>query len=120
MPLPGESVAAVDLGPARDARAQVVAAELWLRCSSARGRWMGSGRGPTRLISPRSTFQSSGSSSRLVERREFPPGGEPLCVAATSPVRIVRNFRMDKGVLRFNAGSYAVERRWALPMGDEL
>ena len=40
--LPGESVAAVDLGPARDARAQVVAASLLLE-SSARGRWLGVG-----------------------------------------------------------------------------
>ena len=31
-----------------------------------------SGRGPTRLISPRSTFHSCGSSSRLVRRRNAP------------------------------------------------
>src|SRR5690554_5724530 len=49
----------------------------WRRYCSCEysGRYsINSGRGPTRLISPLSTFQSSGNSSRLVARRKLPNG----------------------------------------------
>jgi hypothetical protein len=66
---------------------------------------MSSGRGPTRLISPRSTFHSSGSSSRLVARRNAPRRVTRAASLSnqTSPRRgdrIVRNFQMRIGLPR--------------------
>ena len=45
---------------------------------------MSKGRGPTRLMSPRSTFHSVGSSSRLVLRRTD-PNDESLSTSVTRP-----------------------------------
>src|SRR5690554_2347422 len=61
------------------------------------------GRGPTRLMSPLSTFQSSGNSSRLVARRKLPKGvmrcssgsGLPCLSVASS---IVRNLIISNGL----------------------
>ncbi len=47
----------------------------WRRACSGeyKGRYsINSGRGPTKLISPLSTFHNSGSSSKLVDRKNFP------------------------------------------------
>ncbi len=60
------------------------------------------GRGPTRLISPFSTFHNCGSSSSLVRRKNRPNGVTALlltrCVATEAvPGRMVRNFNKMKG-----------------------
>ncbi len=73
------------------------------------------GRGPTRLMSPMKTFQSCGSSSRLVRRRNLPtfvmrgssfilkmtPSVDSFCAAsyalsASASVRMLRNFQKRK------------------------
>ena len=67
--LPGQGVAPIHLRPARDSGAHLVPARL---ASANRSRYrISKGRGPTRLMSPWSTFQSSGSSSRLVDRKNL-------------------------------------------------
>ena len=58
-----------------------------------------SGRGPTRLISPRITFHSSGNSSRLIRRRKAPKR-VILSASQPSPMLIVRNFRVVNGFPR--------------------
>src|SRR5690554_4666409 len=72
----------------------------WRRYCSAlyNGRYsISNGRGPTKLISPFSTFHNSGSSSKLVERNQLPKGvkrsesGSGLPSASTAS-RMVRNF----------------------------
>ena len=59
----------------------------------------GRGRGPTRFISPRTTFHSSGSSSRLERRSRRPT--RVMRAASGSPGepggRMVRNFRRPNG-----------------------
>ena len=56
-------------------------------CSTSKGS---GGRGPTSDMSPRSTFQNCGSSSRLVFRRNRPGGvmrGSFVSLNTSSPVR---------------------------------
>ncbi len=72
-----------------------------LSASEKYGRYCGrSGRGPTTLMSPRSTFHRLGSSSRLVRRKKRPSG---VRRAASSPrsspqpgSRMVRNLTITK------------------------
>ena len=58
-----------------------------------------SGRGPAKLISPLSTFHSSGSSSNLNFRMSRPTlvtrgsSSSELCEVGPSAIRILRNFR---------------------------
>ncbi len=98
---PGERIAAVDLGQAGDAGRT----SCRRACSGEYSpRYcIRSGRGPTRLMSPRRTFHSSGSSSRLVPRRKRPKevrrrasgSGIPLASLASL---IVRNFSSVNGL----------------------
>ena len=69
--VPGQGVAAVGLRPPGDARSNLVPSGVGRRSSGAGSGWAAGG-GPTRLISPRSTFTSVGSSSRLVARSTLP------------------------------------------------
>ena len=92
---PGQGVAAVDLRPAGDAGLDLVTAGLVGRVAFQID-WIRSGRGPTRLIWPRSTLNSSGSSSRLVERRKRPSAVSRLASGRGLPwrskaLRMVRN-----------------------------
>src|SRR5690554_2365360 len=78
----------------------------WRRYCSLeyKGRYsINNGRGPTKLISPLSTFHSSGNSSKLLERKKLPKGvmrsssgsGLPFASCAS---RIVRNLIISKGL----------------------
>ena len=81
-------------------------------CATSEGT---GGRGPTRLMSPMNTFQSCGSSSRLVRRRNRPtlvmrgssfilkitPSFDSFCAIsaalhASASVRMLRNFQKRK------------------------
>ena len=73
-------------------------------CSGVyRGRYsISRGRGPTRLISPRSTFHNSGNSSRLLARKKRPKGVSRCASGSNAPLEprssvIVRNFIILKG-----------------------
>ena len=58
-----------------------------------------SGRGPTKDMSPRSTFQSSGSSSSLVRRRKRPTGvtrASPRAVTCGPPIRRAHRAELDE------------------------
>ncbi len=56
-----------------------------------------SGRGPTKLISPRRTFQISGSSSRLLTRSHR-PSHVSRDRSLPAPSRMVRNFNSSNGL----------------------
>src|SRR5690554_573286 len=78
----------------------------WRRYCSVeyKGRYsINNGRGPTKLISPLSTFHKPGNSSKLLERRKLPKGvirsesGNGLPLASTAS-RMVRNLIISKGL----------------------
>ena len=69
----GLAAQAVDLGPAGDPGLHAVARQIFVDQAAYWSLWATAwGRGPTSDISPFSTFQSWGSSSRLVRRRSRP------------------------------------------------
>jgi len=78
------------------------------------GVTIGKGRGPTRLISPFSTFQSSGNSSRLVLRRKRPSdvsrsASVSKFLASSLGLIIVRNLYIPKG-LPFSPGLLCLKK----------
>ena len=121
----GLAAQAVDLGPAGDAGLDAVAvgvaASSAPKASTNSGR---SGRGPTRLISPRSTLISWGSSSSEVRRRKRPTacaGRGPRRRRARSPAaartprrragsRIERNLRGRRSGRRGRRGAGGTAR----------
>src|SRR5699024_2392316 len=74
-------------------------------CSAEyKGRYsISKGRGPTKLISPLSTFHNPGNSSKLLERKKLPKGvirsesGNGLPLASTAS-RMLRNLIISKGL----------------------
>ncbi len=115
---PGDRVAAADLRQPRQARAAPAGGGADGRRSAPPARRR-SGRGPTRLMSPRTTFHSWGSSSSDSRRRARPSGvmrSSPRDQRGPAPIRsapttIVRNLSSVNGSPGVADAALAVEGR---------